>query len=295
MGLTPATVAWLEAEIGRRVVAVEPLVGGISSTVVRCVLDDGNRVIVRLIEDREWLAREPLLITQEATALTLLARRPPITPSLVAAGDGVLAMTEVPGRLIVEADALAERIRAMAEAAALIAATPVPSTAPLMPWRSWVSKPPQPPTWGHRARWQDAIQRHSCGSPSGADATSVLLHRDVHPLNLLWSEDQRLPAVVDWINACPGHPHAELGHCRWNLAVLIGVEAADRFLHHYLELTAGAGASDYDPWWDLDSLLDKADGPIDVAGWHAVGRTDLTPDLVIQRTERFLESVLAQY
>jgi hypothetical protein len=49
-----------------------------------------------------------------------------------------------------------------------------------------------------------------------------------------------------------------------------------------------------DPWWDLDSLLDKVDGPIGVAGWHAVGRTDLTRELVVQRTERFLESVLAR-
>lgn len=107
---------------------------------------------------------------------------------------------------------------------------------------------------------------------------------------MLWSA--QTAAVVDWVNACVGHPHAELGHCRWNLAVTVGVDAADRFLGSYLELTDDRGYGAYDRWWDLDSLLDKVPGPLDVSAWHAVGRSDLTEERVAQATDTFLRSVV---
>lgn len=322
-GLTGDTAAWLEAETRCRLVEVELLPGGISSTVARCVFDDGTRLVVRQIDDRAWLEREPHLIEQEATALTIMERRLLVTPSLVAIGDGALAMTEVPGRMMVDVESLHRRVEAMAETTALIAATDPPPG--LMPWRSWVPQPLEPPPWGNQALWSIAIERYAHGPAlDPAVASPALLHRDFHPLNLLWTGNHRLPAVVDWVNACVGHPHAELGHCRWNLAVLDGIGSADRFLDRYLALADASlsatlsaplsapssaspsaplsaspsapspGIGRYDSWWDLDAVLDKMPGPIDVSAWHAVGRTDLTQDRVIERTERFLASVLAR-
>jgi aminoglycoside phosphotransferase (APT) family kinase protein len=42
-----------------------------------------------------------------------------------------------------------------------------------------------------------------------ADDTTALLHLDLHPMNVL-TEGRRLTAVLDWANARPGDPRADL-------------------------------------------------------------------------------------
>ncbi|MDH3299292.1 MAG: aminoglycoside phosphotransferase family protein [Acidimicrobiia bacterium] len=137
-------------------------------------------------------------------------------------------MTWLDGRIVIDREDLDQRVPAVAALAAEIAATPLPAGHRLSPWRTWVPADVRPPSWGDPGVWHEAIASHrSKEPPSLADGRVVLLHRDLHPLNILWS---KTPAVVDWVNACVGHPHAELGHCRWNLAMTVGPEAADRFL-----------------------------------------------------------------
>ena len=64
---------------------------------------------------------------------------------------------------------------------------------------------------------------------------------------MLWSGGA-VSGLVDWASAELGHPHADIGHCRWNLARVHGQAAADRFL----ELT---GAVAYDGYWDVVACL----------------------------------------
>lgn len=286
-----ATVRWVESVASVRIAATERLVGGMSSEVYRCSTAAGVSFVVRHITDRAWLEREPALIDHEARALELLADSPVSAPLLVATDPptGRLLMTHMSGSLVTTSIELANRLGAIAEAAANIAAVPLPDDHGLEPWRSWAPTDLTPPTWGTTQLWQRAIDAYRSGEPAASEP--VLLHRDLHPLNLLWEGD-RVSAVVDWVNACVGPAHAELGHCRWNLAVLVGLDAADEFLDRYLAVTA-ARRSDYDRWWDLAPLMSFVTGPLGLSGWHAVGRKDLTSERVILATEAFLESVLA--
>ncbi len=290
-----ADLAWAAEAVGSPVVAHDHLVGGISSTVLRCrFADRADPLVLRVIDDRALLAREPDIIDREAEALGILARSTLVTPALIASHDapdvGRLLMTWLEGRIVIDREDLDQRVPAVAALAAEIAATPLPAGHRLSPWRSWARANPEPPSWGDAGLWRHAIAFHRAGEPpSLTDGAVVLLHRDLHPLNILWSDG---PAVVDWVNACVGHPHAELGHCRWNLAVTAGPVAADRFLDHYMELTDDRAYGPYSRWWDVDSLLDKLPGPGATSAWRAVGRADLTTDRVAAATDAFLRRVL---
>ena len=260
-----------------------------SSVVERHDLDDGRIVVSRHITDAEWRRREPHLIDAEASALRFAERSPLSAPTLVAtdAPSGRLLMTFVEGEMRTTAAELRVRTSAMAQLAIDISAVELPSVHGLPPWRSWASAQLAPPRWGDRALWSEAIATFLSRSEPQAEQP-VLLHRDLHPLNILWDRHDR-PTVVDWVNACVGHPHAELGHCRWNLTVLAGLDCADAFLDTYLTTT---GDRAYDRFWDLAPVMSfLPDGP-GVSGWHAVGRTDLTITAVIDQTETFLRSAL---
>jgi aminoglycoside phosphotransferase (APT) family kinase protein len=289
MGLDPETRAWVEAVSGRRLDRVEPLVGGQSSEVHRGQLGS-ETVVIRHIVDRAWLAREPDLIDREAEILGLLAGTAVPAPRLLASDSpsGRLLMSFLPGAVRAGAGHLRAQVETMAEMAASIAAVALPDGHGLPPWRSWVAPDPVPPTWGDEAVWRASIEAY-LGVDQPRAAGPSLLHRDLHPLNLLWRDDH-IVGVVDWVNACVGHPHAELGHCRWNLAVLAGLDAADRFLAHYLAVT---GSGPYDHWWDLAAVLSLIAWPVTTDPWHAVGRTDITPSSALTAIEAFLQGALA--
>lgn len=287
---TSEAARWFEATTGREVLRSRPLLGGLSSEVERQWLDDGSSIVVRTISDTGWLEIEPDLIEREARALEILEDSHVETPVLVVAdpSSARLAMSFLEGAMVVDREGLAERADVMAVTAAHIAAVPLPRDHGLPVWRSWAPQNPQPPTWGDAELWQRCIDVYRATQPPIANEQR-LLHRDLHPLNMLWSDRSR-PAVVDWVNACVGHPHAELGHLRWNLTVLAGLDVADEMLRHYTDAMPDIGP--YDPWWDLSPVMSFLPGPIGGDGWHAVGRSDLTPEVVVARTHEFLRSAL---
>lgn len=287
--ISPGTLAWIETALGSSVAKAEALVGGRSSEVHRCVLEDQSSVVVRHISDTQWLSREPDLISREAEALTLLELADISTPSLVAADElsSRLAMTFEPGAMLMGADELGERIADIARLAANIRNVQLPPATGLPLWKPWVPDSPVPPPWGDNALWADAIDAYESSPPIFLEGDS-LLHRDLHPGNILWGDDG-VHTVVDWVNACVGHPHAELGHCRWNLSCLIDDEAPKAFLRSYLEIT---GDDSYDTWWDLSCALSFLPGPIDPIGWNQSGRPDLTPARVVAATETFIKAAL---
>lgn len=66
---------------------------------------------------------------------------------------------------------------------------------------------------------------------------------------------------------------------------------ADQFLAIY-QTQAGSQFC-YDPYWDLISLIDILFGEPEVyAGWIALGVTGLTKDLMIQRLDAYMLSLL---
>ena len=300
-----ADLVWVGDVVGQPVTSHHHLVGGMSSIVVRCEFARETErapdpLVLRVITDTGLLQREPDVIAREAEALRILRpsdlHAPEVIGSHYSPDVGRLLMTWCPGRMIIQRTPLEHRVEDLADLAAAIATTPLPAGHALGPWWSWADDGAEPPPWGDAGLWREAIELHrSRPAPSLPDDKVVLLHRDFHPLNVLWVHDRAARAsVVDWVNACVGHPHAELGHCRWNLAVTVGPDAPGVFLDRYLEQTSDRGYGDYDIWWDIDSLLDKLPGPFGTSGWRAVGRTDLSSDRVAAVSETFLRSVLTR-
>ena len=282
-------IAWVQELAQAAVFDASVLPGGMSSLILRCSLDDGRDVVVRHITDADWLRSEPHLISNEATALMAARTAGVSVPTLfgLAPERGLLAMSWVDAAMHVDGGALADRAGAIATAAARIASVPLPPGHCLLPWRSWAPPDLELPSWGDEALWAHAIALWETLTTPRPDEP-VLLHRDLHPLNMLWDRQGGL-TLVDWVNACVGHPHAELGHCRWNLAVLAGQDVAGTFLGSYLDQTS---FGPYSPYWDLATVMGFLPGPPEVAGWHAVGRTDLTSAVVIARTEDFLRQAV---
>lgn len=78
----------------------------------------------------------------------------------------------------------------------------------------------------------------------------ALLHGDYQHFNVVW-RDGHLSGVIDWPLGGAGNRGLDVGHCRLNLAVLFGVDAAMTFLDRY-EAVAGSRIS---PSADLIELL----------------------------------------
>jgi hypothetical protein len=110
----------------------------------------------------------------------------------------------------------------------------------------------------------------------------------------LWKDGQ-VSGVVDWVNACVGPVEIDIGHCRVNLALLFGVESADQFLEAYQ--TLASGSFNYDPYWDVVSICDFfLPGPPEVySGWKAFGIHDLHNEMMRERADEYLMSVLKQF
>ncbi len=291
-----ATLDWIETELQAAVIDVLALPGGLSSAVHRLELLDGRAVVLRRYVLDDWMAREPNIPHDEARILELLSRLdlPMVTPSLVLADpDGEVAdapaivMSEVPGRPELAPVDPGPWADALAETMAYIHAIEVEAVADEVgEWRRW-DRPVRPtPIWTEQPeQWEEARERVPDDLP--VDNPSFL-HRDFHPNNVHWS-DTDVVAIVDWLGACVGEPAADLAHCRWNLAVLDGPERAVQFTWRYRELTGYE--VDTTPY-DLATILSAPVGPFPVFAWHALGRRDLTPEVVGERIDVWLAHIL---
>ncbi len=82
--------------------------------------------------------------------------------------------------------------------------------------------------------------------------TSVLLHGDFWPGNILWKDGQ-LAAVIDWEDAAVGDPLADVANSRLEILWAFGSDAMQRFTHQYQSMTT----IDFThlPYWDLCAAL----------------------------------------
>ena len=268
------------------------LKGATSSSVYRADIAGTPTAVLRVLDNDEWLAREPDLAAHESAALTFACSRGLRAPRALAHaanatgfGAPVVLMSFMAGNVQLNPGDRGRWLRNLADELALIHS----HTAAGFPWRyrSWTDRPALAvPAWSRQPQtWQAAIDVVRGAAP---DFVPVFLHRDYHPTNVLW-RDGAVSGVVDWINACTGPAGVDVAHCRANLAVMIGARAADEFLAAYQRAAPGFA---YAPFWDLDSVLDACFAPRFYSPWREFGLAEI-PELVIKaRAEEYLHTII---
>ncbi|MBL0385149.1 aminoglycoside phosphotransferase family protein [Tumebacillus sp. ITR2] len=275
------------------ILSMTPLKGGMSSTLHRVELlvnGEVEHVVLRQFTLREWLEVEPDLAQHEAESLRWAQEAAINTPQLIAYSESeipAVLMTKLPGSVVLQPENLNNWLHQLAET--LVQIHQVSAEGYERSYRSYNDPMKlQIPAWSeHQDLWHRAFEIARGPRPQTREC---FLHRDYHPTNVLW-QNGRVSGVVDWVNACRGPAGVDVGHCRLNLALLIGQEAADRFLDEYQKL---AGPSfTYEPYWDLISLLEWLPNPPAVyQGWVDLGITHLTAPLMKERYEHLLASLV---
>ncbi|GIO18772.1 hypothetical protein J18TS1_18720 [Oceanobacillus oncorhynchi subsp. incaldanensis] len=250
-----------------------------------------KELVLRQYEKSQFTAKE---IKQEADSLKAAASLSIETPQYIAAdpegeiiGKPLLLMSKMEGKVDILPANQAAWLNQLAEALAQIHH----NTINHFPWkhkRYQKADEIEIPIWSRKLEVWEALKKVVLRpEPS---YTPVFIHRDFHPANVLW-KDAEVNGVVDWANGCLGHTGVDVGHCRWNLAMLYGVAAADTFLAVYQE-KMGSHFS-YDVYWDIVSLMDVLEGQPEVyPGWEVFGKTDITEEVMIERMDEYAVSLL---
>lgn len=278
--------SWLEAVTGSAVSSLRILPGATSSTLWTVHLDNGTQAVVRSFTNRAWLDREPDLALHEAAALEFATTLDLPSPRLIAAdadgsrcGSPSVLMTRLPGTVDLPRSPTEKWLAALAGPLEELHTVEPPSA---FGWSydPWIDPDRPIPAWTQDRRlWERAFGRYVNGMPVEDDR---FLHRDFHPTNVLWS-DGEVSGIVDWVNACVGPPSSDIAHCRLNLALMYGIEMADRFTE-VLDRP-------YDPIWDLAPALSAAPDLEVYPPWHVFGLS-LSSAAVRERLEEFVRRAL---
>lgn len=259
-GEVPAkALAWVEQAVGGLVVSQQALEGGMSSAVHLLTTTAGadlERVVLRRYVLDWVITEEPHIPGNEALALRLVADNHAGIPAprLIASdpdgsqlGVPATLMTALSGSLVWDPPERTSWLRALAELVVRIHA--LPASAELADWAPYEPYARTPPPWSeHPSAWLTAYELWDGPAPA---SERVLLHRDFHPGNVLWT-DGVITGVVDWVSTCAGPPEEDIGHCRADLAIRHGQDWADEFLTIWQQLI---GKRDYHPYWDLTNVV----------------------------------------
>jgi len=279
---------WIRTVTGHTVSGMRRMPGATSSSVHAVTLEDAPPVILRLFTNERWTAREPDLARHEAAVLQHMERINIPTPQVIAvdaaglqAGVPAILMTLLPGSIDLQPDNPDSWLSALAQPLNILHAIQAPTFA--WEYEAWVDQDHfEPPEWSERRDlWQRAFDLFAVGMP---ETQMSFLHRDYHPVNVLWNEGA-ISGIVDWVNGCVGPSSADVAHCRLNLALMYGQETAERFLDHLV------GA--YDPIWDLAPALSALEDFGVYAPWADFGLQHLSEPLVRERLETFIARSLA--
>jgi aminoglycoside phosphotransferase (APT) family kinase protein len=280
----PETLRWVAGQVGNgaEVVRVRRLPNAWASAVhaVDVLAGKQRHPLVLRRWARPELPPDPGIVENEAAVLSALAATELPVPRLVAVDADARAtdvpavlMTRVRGRGDLAPASLDRYIAALADALHAVQAV----SASLDAYDPWIDDVEIPPQTRVSEVWSRAIE---IAQEPYQPARTVLCHRDFHPGNVLWTRG-RLTGVVDWSHACTGAPAADVAHCRLNLALLFGLEAADAFATAY-------GPVDDLARFDVEHTV-SAYGVVD-ALWrfHDAGRADLTTTMLSERRDAFL-------
>jgi len=300
MGFTTEAVEWIRRTIGggRQPLEITRMKGSSSSSIF-LVRQEGTsgerRFVLRVLDNYKWLADEPDLADHEAAALMEACRAGLAAPDLigftsenVGFGAPVVLMSFVGGAIDLRPDDFDGWISTLARELATIHRRRAEDFA--WSFRSWSDKTiAESPEWSRYPRlWEIAIERVKADEPA---FDPVFIHRDYHPMNVLW-RDGAISGVVDWINACRGPASVDVAHCRTNLAGMYGADAAEQFLQAYLS----CGGQPFDPYWDLDSLVDMCHPqPHYYDPWRDFGLGEISNDALRARMDAHLATVIARF
>ncbi|MFI5767511.1 alpha/beta fold hydrolase [Streptomyces sp. NPDC051658] len=298
-----ATRAWVAKQIGpgRSVADSRLLVGGWSSQMRRLTLDDGTDLVQRTFVKPFFRHHGPGLLNREASVLALLAEQDSIpAPGLVAVDataehcdHPTLLMSALPGRVRVDGDDLDRRLDLLAAQLVRVHGV-VPAERP-RPYQAWTSAErvhtPDGPLW---ERAVDVIRR----DPPPHEGR--FLHRDFHPGNVLFTgtgPELRITGVVDWVETSWGPADLDVAHCSTALALLHGPAYGLDFRDRY-EAQGGHGLAtgpDHLYWRLLDALHYCPDAAKLAGPWRELGRDDLTPEVLGERLEAYVDGLLRRY
>ncbi|MFI6468888.1 phosphotransferase family protein [Streptomyces sp. NPDC050516] len=300
-----ATRLWAEKSLGARIERAVALRGGWTSEMRRLYVagERPRSAVLRSFVKEFYVRHAPGLLTREAAVLTLLARTGVPAAELIAGDpDGThcdhpsLLMSLLPGEVRLDASGADERAPLLARQLLDIHRVEVGASERPRDYEAWTaadrvrvpSGTRRPDVW---RRAVDAIRRQP------PPYQPVFLHRDFHPGNVLFTgagPELRVSGVVDWVETSWGPADLDVAHCSTNLALLHGAPAGLAFAEQYV---AAGGQLAPDPhdrlyWRLLDALAFAPDAEKVADPWRALGRTDLTPDLVKERLEAYLQAVL---
>lgn len=118
---------------------------------------------------------------------------------------------------------------------------------------------------------------------------SVLLHGDYWPGNLLWRDGQ-LVGIIDWEDAAPGDPLADIGNTRLEMLWAFGYEAMDNFTRLYGSIT-GIDFT-YLPYWDLFAALKPVSKIEEWGAGYSKWKRDVTVKTMREGHSRFVAQAL---
>ena len=273
--------AWVARQTGGSL--SRQLEGSTSSTLYEVLVNGAPTLVIRAFTNDRWLSDEPDLALHEAAALRVMQPVDIPTPRLIGvdttgeqAGVPAIVMTRLPGSVRLPNEPSDHWLSLLAEPLAAIHQASITQFA--WSYDPWIDESSlRPPDWSTDPElWERAFSTYLGGMP---DEPRHFLHRDYHPVNILW-DNGVVSGVVDWVNACVGPPSSDIAHCRLNLALMYGLDAADRFTRMI--------DPDYNPIWDLAPALSSL-GEADIyPPWMTFGLGQLTFGVVRARLEVFV-------
>lgn len=283
---TEALKTRLGQALGWQRVALQALTGATSASLF--IADNGEeRAVVRIFDPERWEENPADLSDRESTILQTLRDSNLAAPGLLATlPENGVVMTWLPGDVNLPQQPEPDWLMELAATLTSIHASNLS-----VPYRyeSWTSFDPDsaPAWWPDEGLWHQATAIHA----ELVSAPTQFIHRDYHPLNLLW-EGSRVCGVVDWINACMGPVQVDVSHCRLNLALMYGMSAADTFLAAYQQQNPGW---EYQAYWDLDAAFGATPKPEPYPPWATFGLTGLTTELMRERLVAMVHSVVNRH
>ncbi|PTH88537.1 aminoglycoside phosphotransferase [Streptomyces sp. A244] len=294
-----ATRAWVAKQLpeDRTVDKSAFLTGGWSAQMRRLTLDDGTELALRTFVKPFFRRHAPGLLAREAEILTLLAEQEGVPAAELIGVDATgehcdhpsLLMSVLPGRVRVDEEDAGPRVDLLAGQLARIHRI-VPRERPRA-YQAWTSPAAVPAGW---ERAVDVIRR----DPPPYEG--CFLHRDFHPGNVLFTGSGaglRISGVVDWVETSWGPADLDVAHCSTALALLFGPEYGLGFRERY-EALGGRRLADgpgHLYWRLLDALAYVPDAAKLAGPWRELGRTDLTPRVLGERLEAYVEGLMERY
>ncbi|MBY6035861.1 aminoglycoside phosphotransferase family protein [Fictibacillus nanhaiensis] len=267
---------------------------GATSSLLYLLSDSGQKkAVIRFYTNHEWLKEEPDLAKHEASSLIQADTSEINTPKLYAytfkkeiSPYPAVLMSYIPGEVMLPKHPKQKWLKGLATLLGTFHRTEINDP---FPWHHKTYNDIHlitNPTWSkYESLFIEAIQFAKNYHPS---SNIGFIHRDFHPVNVLWEKGEAT-GIVDWPNACWGPKEVDVGHCRLNLALLYGIEAADHFLKFYIEETKTLTADQ--PYWDLITMFDFLPEPNVYPPWLELGMNHLTEGLIKSRYDSYFLSI----